>query len=110
MVWALAIVGIAQEVWLARGARIASLVIYLLMGWLALLAVSPLRHALGAGSGLLRPRSFVPSPLYPAAWSSTSTTRSGATGMASGTVRAGRQPVPFHDRMAVCRLKSLPLP
>lgn len=47
VVWALAIVGIAQEIWLARGARIASLVIYLLMGWLALLAVSPLWHALG---------------------------------------------------------------
>ena len=43
----LAVLGIVQEVWLARGARITSLVIYLLMGWLALMAVSPLWHALG---------------------------------------------------------------
>lgn len=44
--WGLALLGIAQEVWLARGARVPSLVIYLLMGWLALVAVSPLRDAL----------------------------------------------------------------
>ncbi|MEO7937911.1 MAG: hemolysin III family protein [Burkholderiaceae bacterium] len=47
VIWSLAVAGIAQEVWLARGARVASLVIYLLMGWLALMAVSPLWHALG---------------------------------------------------------------
>ncbi len=47
VVWALAIAGIAQEIWLARGARIVSLVIYLLMGWLAALAVWPLWLALG---------------------------------------------------------------
>ncbi|MCU0956053.1 MAG: hemolysin III family protein [Hydrogenophaga sp.] len=46
-VWALAILGIAQEIWLARGARMLSLVIYVLMGWLALVAVVPLWHALG---------------------------------------------------------------
>ncbi len=46
VVWALALLGIAQEVWLARGARVLSLVIYLLMGWLALVAVVPLWHAL----------------------------------------------------------------
>ncbi|MEP6969792.1 MAG: hemolysin III family protein [Betaproteobacteria bacterium] len=48
VVWALGLVGIVQEIWLAHGARITSLVIYLLMGWLAVLAVSPLWQALGS--------------------------------------------------------------
>lgn len=46
-VWGLAAIGIAQECWLARGARLASLAIYLLMGWLALVALVPLLEALG---------------------------------------------------------------
>jgi len=46
-VWGLALLGIVQEIWLARGMRIVSLVIYVLMGWLALIAVSPLLAALG---------------------------------------------------------------
>ena len=46
VVWLLAIVGILQEIWFAKGARVLSLVIYVLMGWLALVAVSPLREAL----------------------------------------------------------------
>jgi hemolysin III len=46
-VWGLALLGIVQEIWLARGMRILSLVIYVLMGWLALIAVSPLLAALG---------------------------------------------------------------
>jgi hemolysin III len=45
-VWGLALLGIAQEIWLARGARLWSLVIYVLMGWLALIAIVPLIHAL----------------------------------------------------------------
>ena len=45
-VWGLAVLGIAQELWLARGARVLSLVIYVLMGWLALVAVVPLWEAL----------------------------------------------------------------
>jgi hemolysin III len=47
VVWSLAVLGIAQEVWLARGARRLSLVLYVLMGWLALTAVVPLWRALG---------------------------------------------------------------
>jgi len=47
VVWGLAIAGIAQEFWLARGARWGSLVIYLLMGWLGMIAVMPLVHSLG---------------------------------------------------------------
>lgn len=47
VVWSLALLGIVQEVWLARGARVLSLVIYLLMGWVALVAVVPLWEALG---------------------------------------------------------------
>jgi hemolysin III len=45
-VWALAVLGIVQEVWLAKGARVLSLVIYVVMGWLALVAISPLWLAL----------------------------------------------------------------
>lgn len=48
-VWGLAVLGIAQEIWLAKGARILSLVIYILMGWLALAAIVPLIKALGWG-------------------------------------------------------------
>ncbi len=46
VIWGLAAVGIAQEAWLAKGARIPSLVIYFLMGWLAVVAVDPLIDAL----------------------------------------------------------------
>lgn len=45
-VWTLALVGILQEIWFAKGARVLSLVIYLLMGWLALVAIVPLWTAL----------------------------------------------------------------
>ncbi|MDP2817133.1 MAG: hemolysin III family protein [Polaromonas sp.] len=46
VVWSLALLGIVQEIWLAKGARVLSLVIYVLMGWLALVAVAPLWAAL----------------------------------------------------------------
>ncbi|CDG83767.1 PAQR family membrane homeostasis protein TrhA [Janthinobacterium agaricidamnosum] len=46
VVWGLAVIGIAQEVWYARGARILSLVIYVLMGWLAVIGLKPLIAAL----------------------------------------------------------------
>ena len=46
VIWGLALLGIVQEIWFARGARVLSLVIYVLMGWLAMAVVSPLRHAL----------------------------------------------------------------
>jgi hemolysin III len=45
-VWSLAVLGILQEIWIAKGARVFSLVIYVVMGWLALAAVSPLWLAL----------------------------------------------------------------
>ncbi|MES2934017.1 MAG: hemolysin III family protein [Pseudomonadota bacterium] len=45
-VWALALVGIVQEIWFAKGARVLSMVIYVLMGWLALVAIAPLISAL----------------------------------------------------------------
>ena len=47
VVWGLAVLGVVQELWLARGARRASLAIYLLMGWLAIVAALPLVEALG---------------------------------------------------------------
>lgn len=53
-VWSLALLGMAQEIWLAKGARVLSLAIYVLMGWLALVAISPLWLALTpAGFGWL---------------------------------------------------------
>jgi hemolysin III len=45
-VWSLAVLGILQEIWIAKGTRVFSLVIYVVMGWLALAAVSPLWLAL----------------------------------------------------------------
>jgi hemolysin III len=45
-VWGLGLLGIVQEIWFAKGARVLSLVIYVLMGWLALVAVEPLWQAL----------------------------------------------------------------
>lgn len=44
--WGLALVGILQELWLAKGRRLTSLVIYVMMGWMGLLVIQPLIHAL----------------------------------------------------------------
>jgi hemolysin III len=46
--WGMAAMGIAQEVVLGKGARILSLAIYLVMGWMGLVALSPLAEGLGA--------------------------------------------------------------
>lgn len=45
-VWALAALGMAQEFWQGNGTRTFSLVIYVLMGWIGLVAVVPLVQAL----------------------------------------------------------------
>jgi len=47
VVWALAVLGIAQELLYARRGRVLSLVIYVVMGWLAVACVGPLVDALG---------------------------------------------------------------
>ncbi len=47
MVWSLALFGILQELCWARGARVLSLVVYMVMGWLAVLAAGPLVDAIG---------------------------------------------------------------
>jgi hemolysin III len=47
VVWALALFGVVQEIWYAKGARTLSLVIYVMMGWLAIICVKPLIAALG---------------------------------------------------------------
>jgi len=50
VVWGLALLGISQELWLKQKTRLVSLLIYILMGWVALVAVVPLLTALsGAG-------------------------------------------------------------
>ena len=47
VVWGLAVLGSLQELWLKDGARILSVVIYVLMGWAALAALDPLQDGLG---------------------------------------------------------------
>ncbi|RZA34506.1 MAG: hemolysin III family protein [Lysobacteraceae bacterium] len=47
VVWTLALFGILQEVWYATRTRVLSLVIYLVMGWLALVCIGPLVDAFG---------------------------------------------------------------
>ena len=46
IIWGLAVVGMGVEFLPRRGARILPVVIYLLMGWLALIALKPLLQAL----------------------------------------------------------------
>jgi hemolysin III len=46
VVWGLALLGMAQEKWLGQGKRRLSLAIYIVMGWLALVATVPLVEAL----------------------------------------------------------------
>lgn len=48
VVWGLALIGILQEIKPRSEARILSVVIYALMGWIVLVAVKPLLAALGA--------------------------------------------------------------
>ncbi|KGF62259.1 PAQR family membrane homeostasis protein TrhA [Pseudomonas lutea] len=47
IVWALAIIGILQEIKPRSEARVMSIVIYAVMGWIVLVAVKPLMAALG---------------------------------------------------------------
>jgi len=46
--WALAAIGIAQELWIGHRTRLFSLLIYVVMGWLVLIAMGPLAAALPA--------------------------------------------------------------
>jgi hemolysin III len=46
VVWGLAIIGLVQELTIARGQRWGSLVIYIVMGWLAVIGVVPMIEAL----------------------------------------------------------------
>jgi hemolysin III len=48
VIWGLALFGIVQDVVIARRRRVISLVIYLLMSWLALVAIRPLARAFPA--------------------------------------------------------------
>ncbi len=52
--WALALIGMIQEFWLGKRTRALSLVIYLVMGWMVVVAIRPLLHALApTGMALL---------------------------------------------------------
>jgi len=46
VVWGLAVAGVLQELWYAKGARLMSLLIYVVMGWLGVIAAKPLINAL----------------------------------------------------------------
>lgn len=46
LVWGLALIGIAVEVSMPKGRRIVPMVIYLVMGWLIVIALKPLWHSL----------------------------------------------------------------
>jgi hemolysin III len=46
VVWGLAIIGILQDLLFAKRRSILSVAIYLIMGWIAIVAVRPLSHAL----------------------------------------------------------------
>jgi hemolysin III len=46
VIWTLAVVGVVLETCLQKGARLVGLLLYVLMGWLALLAVGPLIRTL----------------------------------------------------------------
>jgi len=46
VVWGLAVIGIVQELWTAKGQRVPSLVIYIVMGWVAVVGVVPMIKAL----------------------------------------------------------------
>jgi hemolysin III len=48
VIWGLAVTGIIQDLLFAKGHRIFSVVLYLLMGWLSLTAIRPLIRALPA--------------------------------------------------------------
>ena len=47
VVWGLAVLGSVQELWLKSEARVLSVVIYVVMGWVVLVALVPLFQALG---------------------------------------------------------------
>jgi hemolysin III len=44
--WTLALIGILQEIWVAKGRRLTSIAIYVIMGWMGLVVMEPLVHAL----------------------------------------------------------------
>ena len=44
--WGLAIIGIVQELWIGHRTRLFSMIIYVVMGWLILIAIGPLASAL----------------------------------------------------------------
>ncbi len=46
IVWGLALIGIVQDVLAGKGRRVLSIAIYLLMGWLVIIAFRPLMNAL----------------------------------------------------------------
>jgi channel protein (hemolysin III family) len=82
VVWGMAVVGMLQEIKPRSEARVLSLVLYALMGWVVLVAVGPLLDALGtAGFVCLLSGGL----LTPAGSCSSLWTSGCATPMASGT-------------------------
>ncbi len=46
LIWGLAVLGILQEYWPEKRTRVISYVLYLLMGWMVIIAINPLLRAL----------------------------------------------------------------
>lgn len=46
VIWGLALLGITQEIWRTGKSRVVSLILYIVMGWLAVIAVIPLTEVL----------------------------------------------------------------
>ncbi len=82
IVWSMAVIGMLQEIKPRSEARVLSIIIYAVMGWIVLIAVGPLYRALGgAGFAWL----VGGGPSTPSASSSLPMTAASATGTASGT-------------------------
>ena len=56
VVWGLAVIGMLQEIKPRSEARILSIIIYAVMGWIVLVAVNPLLQALGVLRALVKSR------------------------------------------------------
>jgi hemolysin III len=53
VIWGLAVIGLSQDLLLSKRNQVLSVSLYLLMGWIALVAIRPLARALPAGGILL---------------------------------------------------------
>ena len=89
IVWTLGIIGMLQEIKPRSEARVLSIIIYAVMGWIVLIALKPLIAALGTTGFTWLAAGGCSTPL---ASSSSPSTAASATGTASAPVRHRREP------------------